>query len=144
MSACFLPRTRTGTVVYARFYSIVTANGTNIATYGTRDMNLSLDRCNYTLPFIIADVKTPLVGANFLQANALLVDLQSQRLLNATSIESSALQESDEPALPLHHIASDDPYKRILDEFPATTRPEFGVEQFITSTDPSVYAKARR
>ena len=64
--------------------SLVAANGTNIATFGTREMSLTLDRCNYTWPFIIADVKTPLLGADFLQANALLVDLQSQRLLNAT------------------------------------------------------------
>ena len=60
--------------------SLVAANGTNIATYGTREMSLSLDRRNYTWPFIIADVRTPLLGADFLQANALLVDLQSRRL----------------------------------------------------------------
>ena len=96
-------------------------------------------------------MKTPLLGADFLQAKALLVDLQSQRLLNATSFSSSALQKSDEPALHLHHIASDDSYTRILDEFPAIMRPEFaspsvrhGVEHFITTTGPPVYAKARR
>ena len=65
--------------------SIVAANGTNIATYGTRQMSLSLDTCNCTWPFIIADVKTPLRGTDFLQANALLVDLQSRSLINATS-----------------------------------------------------------
>ena len=131
--------------------SLVAANGTNIATYGTREMSLRLDRRNYKWPFIIADVKTPLLGADFLQANALLVDLQSRRLINATSFASSALHQSDEPALHLHHITSDDPYKRILDEFPAITRPEFaspsvrhGVEHFITTTGPPVYAKARR
>ena len=131
--------------------SLVAANGTNIATYGTREMSLSLDRRNYTWPFIIADVRTPLLGADFLQANALLVDLQSRRLINATSFASSALQQSDEPALHLHHVTSDDPYMRILDEFPAITRPEFastsvrhGVEHFITTTGPPVYAKARR
>ncbi|KAI0212436.1 hypothetical protein LSAT2_002636, partial [Lamellibrachia satsuma] len=134
-----------------RTLSLVAANGTNIATYGTREMSLSLDRRNYTWPFIIADVRTPLLGAYFLQANALLVDLQSRRLINATSFASSALQQSDEPALHLHHVTSDDPYMRILDEFPAITRPEFaspsvrhGVEHFITTTGPPVYAKARR
>ena len=131
--------------------SLVAANGTNIATYGTREMSLSLDRRNYTWPFIIADVRKPLLGADFLQANALLVDLQSRRLINATSFASSALQQSDEPALHLHHVTSNDPYMRILDEFPAITRPEFaspsvrhGVEHFITTTGPPVYAKARR
>ena len=42
-----------------------------------------------TWPFILADVKTPLLGADFLQANGLLVDLQSKRLVNATSFASS-------------------------------------------------------
>ena len=131
--------------------SLVAANGTYIATFGTREMSLTIDRCNYTWPFIIADVKTPLLGADFLQANALLVDLQSQRLLNATSFASSVLQQSDEPALHLHHIASGDPYTCILDEFPAIMHPEFaspsvrhGVEHFITTTGPPVYAKACR
>ena len=30
-----------------RMHSIVAATGTNIATHGTREMSLSIDRCNY-------------------------------------------------------------------------------------------------
>ena len=61
--------------------SLVAANGSNIATCGTRRMNIRLENQDYTWPFILADLKTPLLGADFLQANGLLVDLQSKRLV---------------------------------------------------------------
>ena len=86
-------------------------------------MKLCLENQDYTWPFILAEVKTPLLRADFLQTHGLLVDLQSQRLVNTTSFTSSTLKQSNQPALCLHHVASDDPYKRILDGFPAITRP---------------------
>lgn len=131
--------------------SLIAANGSNIATYGSRDLSLSLNSRTYRWPFILADVKTPLLGSDFLQEQGLLVDLQNRCLIDATSFTSAILQQSTQPALHLHHVASDDPYKLILDEFPAITRPEFsspsvrhGVEHFISTTGPPVYAKARR
>ena len=73
--------------------SLVAANGSNIATHGTRRMNIRLENQYHTWPFILVDVKTPLLGADFLQANELLVDLQSKRLVNATSFASSTLRQ---------------------------------------------------
>ena len=105
--------------------SLVAANVSNIATYGTRRMNTRLENQDYTWPFILADVKTPLLGADFLQANGLLVDLQSKRLVNATSFASSTLRQSNQTSLGLHHVTSDDPYSRLLEQFPTITRPEF-------------------
>ena len=131
--------------------SLVAANGSNIATYGTRRMNIRLENQDYTWPFILADVKTPLLGADFLQANGLLVDLQSKRLVNATSFASSTLRQSNQTSLGLHHVTSDDPYSRLLEQFPTITRPEFssksvrhGVEHFIQTEGPPVHARARR
>ena len=110
--------------------SLVTANGSNIATYGTRRMNIRLENQDYTWPFILADVKTPLLGADFLQANGLLVDLQSKRLVNSTSFASSTLRQSNQTSLGLHHVTSDDPYSRVLEQFPTITRPEFSSSLF--------------
>ena len=67
-----------------RTCSLVAANGSTIATYGTNKMKIRLENLDYTRPFFLADVKTPLLGADFLHANGLLVDLRSQRLINAT------------------------------------------------------------
>ena len=129
--------------------SLVAANGSNIATYGTRRMNIRLENQEYTWPFTLADVKT--IGANFLQANGLLVDLQSKRLVNATSFASSTLWQSNQTSLGLHHVTSNDPYSRLLEQFPTITRPEFssmsvrhGVEHFIQTEGPPVHVRARR
>ena len=100
--------------------SVVAANVSNIATYGTRRMNIRLENQYYTWPFILADVKTPLLGDDFLQANGLLVE----RLVNATSFASSTLRQSNQTSLGLHHVTSDDPYSRLLEQFPTITRPE--------------------
>ena len=114
-------------------------------------MNIRLENQDYTWPFILADVKTPLLGADFLQANGLLVDLQSKRLVNATSFASSTLRQSNQTSLGLHHVTSDDPYSRLLEQFPTISRPEFssksvrhGVEHFIQTEGPPVHARARR
>ena len=105
---------------------------------------------DYTWPFILADVKTPLLGADFLQAYGLFVDLQSKRLVNATSFASSTLRQSNQTSLGLHHVTSDDPYSRLLEQFPTITRPEFssksvrhGVEHLIQTEGPPVHARAR-
>ena len=91
--------------------SLVAANGSNIVMYGTRRMNIRLENQDYTWPFILADVKTPLLGADFLQANGLLVDLQSKRLVIAASFASSTLRQSNQTSLGLHHVTSNDPYR---------------------------------
>ena len=131
--------------------SLVAANGSNIATYGTRRMNIRLENQDYTWPFILTDVKTPLLGADFLQANGLLVDLQSKRLVNATSFASSTLRQSNQTSLGLHHVTSNDPYSRLLEQFATITRPELssksvrhGAEHFIPTEGPPVHARARR
>ena len=130
---------------------LVAANGSNIATYGSRRLNIRLENQDYTWPFILADVKTPLLGADFLQANGLLVDLQSKRLVDATSFASSTLRQSNHTSLGLHHVTSDDPYSHLLEQFPTITRPAFssksvrhGVEHFIQTEGPPVHARARR
>ena len=106
---------------------------------------------NYTWPFILADVKTPLLVVDFLQANGQLVDLQSKRLVNATSFASSTLRQSNQTSLGLHHVTSDDPYSRLLEQFPTITRRDFssksvrhGVEHFIQTEGPPEHARARR
>ena len=114
-------------------------------------MNIRLENQDYIWPFILADVKIPLLGADFLQANGLLVNLQSKRLVNATSFASSTLRQSNQTSLGLHHVTSDDQYSRLLEQFPMITRPEFssksvrhGVEHLIQTEGPPVHARAPR
>ena len=38
---------------------------------------------------------------------------------------SSMLRQSNQTSLGLHHVTSDDPYSRLLEQYPTFTRPEF-------------------
>ncbi|XP_060665714.1 uncharacterized protein LOC132798002 [Drosophila nasuta] len=72
------PHTR----INGRLY-LYAANQSTIKTYGncTLQLDLALHR-SFTWPFIIADVQTPIIGADFLAAHHLLVDVSEQRLLD--------------------------------------------------------------
>ena len=64
-------------------FSLQVVNNTSIATYGTqlRTLNIGL-RHNFQWIIIIADVKTPILGAHFLRHYSLLVDLKYYRLVD--------------------------------------------------------------
>ena len=60
---------------------LVAANNTTINTYGTsrRVVDVDLKR-DYAWTFIVADLKQPIIGADFLKHYSLLVDLKSRCL----------------------------------------------------------------
>ena len=55
--------------------SLLAANGTTIKTYGTRTLFLKFAAKTYQWRFTVAEVSRPLLGADFLRSNSLLVDL---------------------------------------------------------------------
>ena len=58
-------------------------NGTPITTFGTRSLTLNLGlRRTFRWIFTIADVKIPILGADFLRYYGLLVDMRQHRLLD--------------------------------------------------------------
>ena len=54
---------------------LLAANGSSIRTYGTSTLSLRFDSNTYEWNFVIADVSRPLLGADFLRSNSLLVNL---------------------------------------------------------------------
>ena len=61
-------------------------NDTNISTYGTRSLTLDLGlRRSFRWVFVIADVATPILGADFLRRYNLLVDIRHNRLSDAVT-----------------------------------------------------------
>ncbi|GBM33186.1 hypothetical protein AVEN_83693-1 [Araneus ventricosus] len=59
------------------------ANGTRIATFGTKLLSLDLGlRRTLQWPFIVADVTKPIIGADFLQHFGLLMDLKKRCLID--------------------------------------------------------------
>ncbi|XP_068213833.1 uncharacterized protein [Palaemon carinicauda] len=62
--------------------ALVAANGSPITCYGTRTLKISIMGQDYSWPFLIADVKVPLLGTDFLSQNGLLVDVHHKRLFS--------------------------------------------------------------
>lgn len=61
-------------------------NGTPIDVYGETNHTLNLGlRRPYTWSFIVANVKTPIIRADFLRHHDLLVDLKRNRLIDANT-----------------------------------------------------------
>ena len=56
------------------------ANGSNIRTYGKRTLTLQFNKRCFKWTFTIAEVSQPLLGADFLRAHSIFVDLKGQRL----------------------------------------------------------------
>ena len=131
---------------------LVAANGTAIQTFGTRELVLHFASTVYKWKFILAVVPRPVLGADFLRSNALLVDLQGKRLVNATTFVSTQLTPVRTPAPRLEALSiSKKPYDCLLAKFPGITIPNFecsttkhGIEHFISTRGPPVYARVRR
>ena len=132
--------------------SLQAANGTSIATYGQRNTILRLGSHSYSARLVIADVKRPLLGADFLRRHNLLVDIRGQRLIEADSYASVSCGVIMSPVNQLAFVdTSCNKFRKVLTEFPDILCPTFsnetvshGVQHFITTTGPSVHAKARR
>ena len=54
---------------------IVTANGSPLKVHGTKNTNLKLSGEKYLWKFVVANVAMPILGADFLIANKLSVNL---------------------------------------------------------------------
>ena len=61
-------------------------NGSKIATFGTRSLPLNLGlRRVFRWIFVIADIRTPIIGADFLRDYGLLVNMRQGRLMDTTT-----------------------------------------------------------
>ena len=128
------------------------ANGSPIRTYGTRHVALCFGGQRFSWDFITAKVAVPLLGADFLCAYGLLVDVKNRRLIDATTFSSYTCALSGLDSIRLSSVLSQaDEFHRLLAEFPVLTQPTFssstakhGVEHHIATNGPPVYARARR
>ena len=64
--------------------TLFTANSTPIPTYGLHTGNIDLGlRRRFRWPFIIADILEPILGADFLIQNNLLIDMRNRQLIDS-------------------------------------------------------------
>lgn len=129
------------------------ANGTAIRTYGTRKISLSIDGHRFPWEFVIADVTQPLLGADFLCAHNLMVDIKGRRLVDTATFATFSLRRTEGHALGVHGVSSNraHSFTALLDDFPELLNPTFssstarhGVQHVITTQGPPVHSRTRR
>ena len=88
--------------------TLTAANGSSIRTYGKRAVSLNFNNRHFRWTFTIAQVSQPLLGADFLRAHSLLVDIKGQRLIDTFDFTSITLRSIPATAPHLDSIASAD------------------------------------
>lgn len=134
---------------------IFAANGTPIKTYGCeiRKLDLGLRR-DFTWKFVIANVQTPIIGADFLCHYKLMVDVEGRALIDKiTGLSTSGeIRYTTQPSVKV--INASDKYTHLLNEFkeiltlPENRNTETAATaqtyHYIVTNGPPVASKARR
>lgn len=115
-------------------------------------MTLKLGRHTYDSTLTLAEVQRPLLGADFLRAHDLLVDVRGKRLVHASTLAPTPCLPDSGPCQPQVAAVDDDNiFKKVLKEFPDLLRPTFtssalkhSTQHFINTTGAPVFAKTRR
>lgn len=129
------------------------ANGSTIATYGTKLFQLSLGlKRLFSHVFIIASVNRPIIGADFLFKNNIMVDLRRRRLLDSVTqlTTKGTLAQLDTPS-PKHFLVEAGEFGKVLHQFPSLVEPpdykkpvNHNVLHYIETKGPLPFAKPRR
>jgi transposase InsO family protein len=141
---------RAASVSVSARYKLYAANGSEIKTYGVRSLVLNLNlRRAFKWIFIVADVKQPIIGADFLSHYRLLVDLHARKLWDKTT-RVNVVGSIVASELSIKSVDEKNPWHEILLNYPDLTKavcykdtPKHSVVHHIETTGPPVYAKAR-
>ena len=71
--------------------NLIAANGSRMLTYSYKTLQLSFAGSKYKWDFIVADISTPIIGADFLANFNLLVDMANHRLVNTSTLASTSI-----------------------------------------------------
>ena len=125
-----------------------------IATFGKRSLTLDLHlRRSLPWEFIIADVRNPILGADFLSHISLLVDVHHQQLIDRTTcLAVQGVNCQHTPLRPVWQlITSTTPFQALLEQYPSITCPsainqpvKHSVTHSITTSGPSILFRTRR
>ncbi|GFV48745.1 retrovirus-related Pol polyprotein from transposon opus [Trichonephila clavipes] len=130
-------------------------NGTKIPTYGTKRILLDLGlRCQFTWSFVIADVRQPIIGVDFLKHFNLLVHAKHHRVIDAnTKLSSnSQLPKIKSVAFNLAILVGNTKFDKVLKQYPELINPSQPINvdisnqvyHHIETKGPPVFSKPRR
>ena len=133
--------------------TLIAANGTPIRSYGSRSMTLSFNQSKFTWRFQVAEANIHIIGADFLRAHGLVVDLTNRRLvcLADLGILKGILKNAHAVRITSLAKKQDNEFSRLLHDRPELTTPTFAlskpkhnVQHHIVTGGPPVHARARR
>ena len=127
------------------------ANGSSITTHGCLERAVQLGSCSFPWQFLVADVQTPILGADFLHHYELAVDLSARTLLLPSGNVLVAGVSPTSPGLTIHGLQVGSQLQRLWAEFPELTRPpstnapvRHSVTHHIETSGPPKVSRARR
>lgn len=128
------------------------ANTSPIQVYTTRTLSLDFGlRRIFKWTFLVGNVSTPIIGADFLYNFNLIPDIHRQTLLDSKTNINCHCALGDSKVHSVKTISGDSIYHELLRQFPDITKPprpdqdiKHSVVHHIETTGPPVTAKARR
>lgn len=151
---CCFPKKLLGNKHENADFNLSAANGTTIKTYGCHTLRLNLGlRREFKWNFIIADVDTAIIGADFMAYYNLLPDCRNKLIRCGVTGLSATASIANFSQLSVRTILiKDTPFNTILSQFPAITKPpginrdvKHNTVHFIKTTDgPPVVSRPRR
>ena len=103
---------------------LTTANRSNICTFGKRTIPLQFNMRHFNWTFTIAQVSPSLLGANFLSAHSLLIDIKGRSLIDSFDLTSITLRRIYAAVPHLGSIASaEEDFAKLLADFQDARRP---------------------
>ncbi|GFV94129.1 retrovirus-related Pol polyprotein from transposon 17.6 [Trichonephila clavipes] len=149
---CVIPPSPTMNKSPQSNFSLFAANNTKIPAYGMvrKELNLGLRR-PFIWTFIIADVSSPIIGADFLKHFNLLIDLKKKRLVDVETSLFTSCVFSNIVQPSILTVDAKISFKNILSEYPDLSNPSLisksashGTVHHIITTGPPVTARPRR
>lgn len=133
-------------------FDLHAANGTKIHVYDKRFVTTDLGlRRRFNWLFLVADVGVAIIGADFLAAFGVLVDMKHRRLIDGLTKLSSTGGLTNTPIHSVTVVALDHPFRKLLSEFKEVTLPttmktavQHEVTHHIQTRGPPVASKCRR
>ena len=107
------------------------ANGTAIPCYGSVRHRIKLGSKYYPFKFIIADVKQPIIGADFLAHFNLAPNHRDGCLIDLQTFETLHVDfDAESPKTRINFISQkEDPYYQLLDKYPDLSIPSFRIKE---------------
>ena len=128
---------------------LITATGSSISTWGSKSVSVSLDAHAFAWDFVIADVREPIISANFLAHHAL--DVGRRLLVNLTTLATYRCCGASCAPIRVSVVTAKSAYKNLLNESPELMElrfnadaPRHGVKHFVETTGPPVFSRSRR